>query len=354
MILDNPTYISSSQPVIITDPYVIFYNLIPATLSWDATKQNEFFIVNSTNGIIPLAEGTFYFDTQAEKQTSIAPGLAIDIVKNALGEWHVSTSPNSNGGDTTLVPIATYSSLGVVKIGAGLTILADGTLSAGTSTTTVSWNDITNKPNFAVVAFSGSYIDLANKPAIPTQVSQLINDVGFITSSALTWNNITGKPFFAPVATSGAYADLTGKPTIPAQLNAQATPGITITGTYPNLTWNLTGGSSFINSLTTLGTSGPATVVSGVLNIPQYSGGGGSITSVFGRTGVVSAQAGDYTASQVTGALVSSNNLSDVANTGTARVNLGVPSYTAGSNITITGSFPNLAINASGSLSVIT
>lgn len=36
------------------------------------------------------------------------------------------------------------------------------------------------------------------------------------------------------------------------------------------------GGTPFISSLTTTGTSGPATVVSGVLNVPQYSGGGGS------------------------------------------------------------------------------
>jgi len=36
------------------------------------------------------------------------------------------------------------------------------------------------------------------------------------------------------------------------------------------------GGSGFITSLTTTGTSGPSTVVSGVLNIPQYSGGGGA------------------------------------------------------------------------------
>ena len=34
-------------------------------------------------------------------------------------------------------------------------------------------------------------------------------------------------------------------------------------------------GSSFITSLTTTGTSGPATVISGVLNIPQYTGGSG-------------------------------------------------------------------------------
>jgi hypothetical protein len=38
--------------------------------------------------------------------------------------------------------------------------------------------------------------------------------------------------------------------------------------------WAAGGGGSFITSLTTTGTSGPATVTSGVLNIPQYSGGG--------------------------------------------------------------------------------
>lgn len=35
-----------------------------------------------------------------------------------------------------------------------------------------------------------------------------------------------------------------------------------------------TGGTQFITSLTTTGSSGPATVVGGVLNVPQYSGGG--------------------------------------------------------------------------------
>lgn len=31
----------------------------------------------------------------------------------------------------------------------------------------VDWDDITNKPNFATVATSGSYNDLSNKPTIP-------------------------------------------------------------------------------------------------------------------------------------------------------------------------------------------
>lgn len=43
------------------------------------------------------------------------------------------------------------------------------------------WNEIEGKPNFAAVATSGSYNDLSNKPTIPTKISQLENDSGFMT-----------------------------------------------------------------------------------------------------------------------------------------------------------------------------
>jgi hypothetical protein len=86
-----------------------------------------------------------------------------------------------------------------------------------------SWASVTGKPNFAAVATSGSYADLTNKPSIPTNVSDLTNDSGFISSVA--WADVTGKPVFfsgayadltgKPSLFSGAYADLTGKPSIP-------------------------------------------------------------------------------------------------------------------------------------------
>lgn len=57
------------------------------------------------------------------------------------------------------------------------------------------------------------------------------------------------------------------------------------------------GGGSI--SLTTTGTSGPATLIGGILNIPQYSGGGGAVSSVFGRTGTVVAASNDYTFAQI-------------------------------------------------------
>jgi hypothetical protein len=51
----------------------------------------------------------------------------------------------------------------------------------------------------------------------------------------------------------------------------------------------------------------------------------GGVTSFNGRTGAVLPQAGDYTAAQIAGTLQSANNLSDIANTATARANLNVP-----------------------------
>ena len=55
--------------------------------------------------------------------------------------------------------------------------------------------------------FSGDYNDLTNKPAIPANTSDLVNDSGFITSAE------------APVQPgdvfSGDYGDLTNKPDIP-------------------------------------------------------------------------------------------------------------------------------------------
>ena len=83
-------------------------------------------------------------------------------------------------------------------------------------------------------------------------------------------------------------------------------------------------GASF--TLTTTGTSGAATFVGGVLNIPQYSGGGGAVSSVFGRTGAVVATSGDYTAAQV-GALASTSDLSAIATANPTAGNVSMNSH---------------------------
>ncbi len=61
------------------------------------------------------------------------------------------------------------------------------------------YNDLINKPTFAVVATSGNYNDLNNKPALFSG----------------NYNDLSNRPNFATVATSGNYNDLTNKPNIP-------------------------------------------------------------------------------------------------------------------------------------------
>lgn len=117
--------------------------------------------------------------------------------------------------------------------------------------TSVSWSDIKDKPNFSTVAISGSYNDLVGTPTIPnvynktltiqkngtnvatftsnsntdvtaditvpTKVSELSNDSGFITG--ISWDKVTNKPTLATVATSGSYTDLSNTPTIPTKVS---------------------------------------------------------------------------------------------------------------------------------------
>ncbi len=86
------------------------------------------------------------------------------------------------------LPVATSEILGGVKVGAGLTVGEDGLLSAtgGGVADSVEWENVQNKPTFSTVATSGSYNDLADKPSIPTTVSQLTNDANYVTNSELT------------------------------------------------------------------------------------------------------------------------------------------------------------------------
>ena len=67
------------------------------------------------------------------------------------------------------LPVATRTTLGGVKVGAGLA-MNDGILSAtgGGTADSVDWGNIENKPSFSTVATSGSYNDLLDKPSIPS------------------------------------------------------------------------------------------------------------------------------------------------------------------------------------------
>lgn len=107
-----------------------------------------------------------------------------------------------------------------------------GVQSDWTETDDKSMSYIKNKPELSVVATSGNYNDLLNKPTIPD--AQVNSD----------WNSETGvsqilnKPTLSIVATSGSYNDLNDKPNIPEpQVNSDwnAESGVSQILNKPNM-----------------------------------------------------------------------------------------------------------------------
>jgi len=111
-------------------------------------------------------------------------------------------------------------------------------------------------------------------PTIPSKVSQLTNDSGFITG--VSWANVSGKPStftpsshthtksqitdfpsLATVATSGSYNDLSNKPTIPTNTN-QLTNGAGFITSSGSCSYSTTSGTSTYSTyLKSLGAQTP-------------------------------------------------------------------------------------------------
>ena len=179
------------------------------------------------------------------------------------------------------LPIANQTTLGGIKVGAGLSITADGILSAtgGGTADSVNWENVVGKPTFATVATSGDYNDLTNKPTIPT---------AYTHPATHPASMITG---LSTVATSGSYADLTNKPTIPTVTNdltnalksnydtayahSQAAHAPTNAEANVQADWNVTdtGSDAYIKNKPTIPaaythpTTHPASMITGLANV---------------------------------------------------------------------------------------
>ena len=127
-----------------------------------------------------------------------------------------------------VLPIASSSQLGGIKVGSGLAISGDGTLSSTTSGGTTDYTALSNKPQINSVELSGNKslddlgiqakgeyalkTELANKAdtsAIPTKVSQLQNDSNFLTSvpaEYVTETELNEKGFLTEDSLSETYA----------------------------------------------------------------------------------------------------------------------------------------------------
>lgn len=202
-----------------------------------------------------------------------------------------------------------------------------------------SYNDLTGKP----ILFSGDYNDLTGKP---TLFSGLYSDLtGKPTLFSGAYSDLTGKPTLF----SGLYSDLTGKPTLgtSSSLNIDTDPTLS---TASNSLLPTQGAvkayidQSVTSALKFMGSIDASTNP----NYPVASKGHSYVISVSGKIGGasgISVDTGDMILAKVdnvggsqgivgsswtllehnlVGALLSTNNLSDLTNVVAARTNLGI------------------------------
>ena len=159
---------------------------------------------------------------------------------------------------------------GAVTVDGAVVATPSGAAAQSDWTATTGASAILNKPTLAPVATSNDYRDLSFKPTIPTQISQLQNNVGYTTFSG-SWTDLTNKPTLftgsylaltnLPNLFSGNYNDLTNKPTL-------------FTGSYLSLT-NRPTIPTDVNQLTDvdslLGGGGTSLVIDGGAAVNQGS-----------------------------------------------------------------------------------
>ena len=92
----------------------------------------------------------------------------------AIPEMKTITMPDENGNDETYEIVDKKSREAIASLSEEIADHEGDANKHITSSERTEWN---NKSNF-----SGSYDDLTNKPIIPTNTSQLMNDSGFLTS----------------------------------------------------------------------------------------------------------------------------------------------------------------------------
>ena len=198
----------------------------------------------------------------------------------------------------------------------------------------------TNLPTSKAVASYITSLSLATASQIPTKVSDLTNDSGFITSSSLpTVNNTTitikknsddtGDSFttnasstktinlgLSAVATSGSYNDLSNKPTIPTVNNTTITIKKNSDDTGDSFTTNASSTKTINLGLSAVATSGSYSDLSNKPSIPTVNNATLTIKKNSDDTGTIfTANAStDVTANLGLATVATSGSYSDLSN----------------------------------------
>lgn len=202
-----------------------------------------------------------------------------------IGSWLYADSINNRLGIGTATPLFKLDVVGTARISGVLTL--SSTISNGTYTYTLP----SATGTLALTSDLNSYV--------PTSRSLTINGTAYDLSADRTWSvgtvtsvsgtgTVSGLTLTGSVTTTGSLT-LGGTLSL-TSLNVTTALGftpvtnartLTINGTTYDLTadrsWTIAAG---ISTLTTLGTSGPATLVGSTLNVPNYSAGSSAVRNV--------------------------------------------------------------------------
>lgn len=189
-----------------SDAFIKNKPAIPTKTS-DITNDSGFI----TSAALPtktsdLANDSGFITNQVNNLANYYDQTAINSMFNALDVPTKTSDLTNDSGflTTSTLPIATASNLGVVKIGSGINVAADGTISAAVAS--LDWANITNKPtDVSYWTNDAGYITSADLPTktsdltndsdfvtsadVPTKTSDLTNDSGFITNSVSNLTN---------------------------------------------------------------------------------------------------------------------------------------------------------------------
>ena len=183
----------------------------------------------ATKSTDDLGQGTTnrYYDdnlVDARLASQLIPGANITITPGAGG---ILTIASTGGGST-------YSD---ADARSALSLSINNASGGGAMTYSSASGAFTYTPPdlSSFSTFDGAYNSLSGKPSIPTKVSDLTNDSGYLTSvGTINYNDLTNKPTVPTdvnqlsdannLLFNGQYASLTGAPSIPSTLGDLTMP----------------------------------------------------------------------------------------------------------------------------------
>ncbi len=161
----------NSDAANINDSDVIYWNN-KLDKEIDSSITNELQFISISNDTINLTDGGF----------AVLPA-GFDGNYNSLINKPINLSAFNNDVKYLIYEkdSSVTNELQIINIYNNYIYLSNGGYVTLPSGFNVSWSTLSGKPNFATVATSGSYVDLSNKPSIPTMTNQLTNNSGFLT-----------------------------------------------------------------------------------------------------------------------------------------------------------------------------